>query len=460
MHDTVRLLSPVVGSDDARRISTLLGLMFGVAGMGSSSAAIALPALGADLGVSVGVATWTISLYALFLGVTTAVHGRLSDLVGVRGPMVVGVSLMAGGAIVAALAPTFGVLLAARVVQGAGAAAVPTLGVAVVNSRYGGELRGLALGRFAATAAAVSCLGPLIGGVVEHWWGWRAVMALPVLGALVLPLVWRALTGDGSGARLDVIGAVLVTATAGGLVLLVQSPSTGATVAVVGLLLFGVGVPLVAASVRRRPDGFLPAEVVRNGTVVRGSLAAAAVPAAWFAHLIAVPAVMIHEGWEPWEVGLLLVPSAALAMAMPRTAGRVLARIGPTRSLAASAVIASGALLVVAAGTEVVSPPLLVLAVALVCVAFGLGQPALMAAVGDAVRSEVRGVAVGVATLTFLVGGSVGSAVVGGLGDAVSIPLSLLVLAALPLLALAVLVPDLLSEDRAAAQPEPAVVDR
>jgi MFS family permease len=189
-------------------------------------------------------------------------------------------------------------------------------------------------------------------------------------------------------------------------------------------------------------------------------LAAAAVPAAWFAHLIAVPAVMVHEGWEPWEVGLLLVPSAALAMAMPRTAGRVLASIGPTRSLATAAVIASLALLVVAAGTEVVSPPLLVVAVALVCVAFGLGQPALMAAVGDAVRPEVRGVAVGVATLTFLVGGSVGSAVVGGLGDAASIPLSLLVLATLPLLALAALAPELRSRPGGASEPVPAVADR
>ena len=202
---------------------------------------------------------------------------------------------------------------------------------------------GLALGRLAGTAAAISCLGPLVGGVVEHFWGWRAVMALPALGIVVLPFIWRALAGAGTGARLDLVGAVLVTLTAGGLVLLVQSPSTGIVVAVVGVVLFVVGVPLAAARVRRRPDGFLPVEVVRNPTVVRSSLAAAAVPAAWFAHLIAVPAVMVHEGWEPWQVGLLLVPSALLAVVMPRTAGRVLSRLGASRSLAVAALIASGA---------------------------------------------------------------------------------------------------------------------
>ena len=73
-------------------------------------------------------------------------------------------------------------------------------------------------------------------------------------------------------------------------------------------------------------------------------------------------------------------------------------------------------------------------AVVLVTVAFGLGQPALMAAVGGAVPVEVRGVALGIATLVFLVGGGVGSAVVGGAGDVLGLDRSLLILAALPLL--------------------------
>ena len=433
----------MVPADDSRRFSTLLGVLFGLAGMGSSSAAVALPLLGADLGVSVGLATWTISLYALMLAVTTAVYGRVSDLVGIRVPMMVGVTLMAGGALVAAAAPTFEVLLVARMFQGAGAAAVPTLGVAGLSARYSGAVRGVALGRLAGVAAAVSCLGPLVGGVVEHAFGWRAVMALPVLGLLVLPLIWRALTGEGSGARLDVLGAVLVAATAGGLVLLVQSPSTGVTVAVTGLLLMVLGAPLVAWRVRRRPDGFLPLAVIANPTVVRSAVAAAAVPAAWFSLLVGVPAVLVGAGWEPWQVGLLLVPSAVLALAVPRVAGPMLVRLGATRTLALAGLLASGALLLAAAGTAALSGVVVGLAVAGVTMAFGLGQPALSAAVGDAVETPVRGVALGVATLLFLVGGSVGSAVVGGLGGVVGIPASLAAIAALPLLGLLALAPEL-----------------
>ncbi len=429
---------------DVRRVSMLVGLLFGLAGLGSSSAAIALPVLAADLHVSTGVSAWAISLYALMLAVATAVYGRVSDLVGIRLPLLVGVVLMAAGALVGALSPSFGVLLAARLVQGAGAAAVPTLGVAIVASRYHGAERSAGLGRIAGFAAAVSCLGPLAGGGVVQLLGWREVIALPMLGVLLLPLLWRAVPTTGSGARLDVLGAVLVAATAAGLVLLIQSPSTGVPVAVVGAALLALGVPAVAWWVRRRPDGFLPASVVRNSVVVRSALAAAAVPAAWFALLIAVPAVLVGAGWAPWHVGLALLPSAVTGLLAPRIAGPLLDRIGPSAALALAGLIASLALLVASLGAANQAAVLLVVAVVAVTLAFGLGQPALMAAVGEAVPQTVRGVAVGVATLMFLVGGGVGSAVVGGLAGALGISGALLLLAALPVVGLVALARDLL----------------
>ena len=256
---------------------------------------------------------------------------------------------------------------------------------------------------------------------------------------------------EGSGARLDLIGAALVAGTAAGVVLLVQSPSTGATVAVVGAVLVVLGVPAVAAWVRRRPNGFLPVAVIRNPAVVRSALAAAAVPAAWFALLIAVPAVLVARGWEPWQVGVALLPSAVAALAGPRFAGPLLVRVGPTRALALAAMIAAASLLVSALGAYSSSAWLLVTAVVGVTGAFGLGQPALMEAVGSAVSEDVRGVALGIATLFFLVGGSVGSAVVGGLGEVLGMPGALLLLAALPLAGLVALVPQL-SRDPAATR--------
>ena len=418
----------------APRVAGLVGLLFGLAGMGSAAVAVTLPALAADLGLSTGGATWIISVYALMLAVATAVYGRIADLAGIRLPLTVGVGLMTTGAICGAFAPTYEALLSARLLQGAGAASVPVLGMAIVSAKYDGAVRTAALGRVAGTAAAVSALGPLAGGVVEDLAGWRAVVALPALGLLVVPVLWRAVPTEGSGARLDVLGALLVAGTASGLVLLVQSPSSGVVVASVGAALLALGLPSVTARVRRRPDGFLPRAVVAEPVVVRSALAAAAVPAAWFALLIAVPAVLAREGWEPLQVGLALVPSAVTGFLAPRLAGPLLVRLGPARSLAVSGGTAAVALLTAASGAATGSALLLVLAVVLVTFAFGLGQPALMAAVGGAVPSEVRGVALGIATLVFLVGGGVGSAFVGGLGEVVGLTTSLLLLALVPLL--------------------------
>ncbi len=418
---------------DAGRVAALVGLLFGLAGMGSAAVAVTLPEIAADLDLSTGSVSWAISLYALMLAVATAVYGRVADLAGIRLPLLVGVGLMAGSAVLGASAPTYEVLLGARVLQGLGAAAVPVLGMAIVSARYDGAVRTAALGRVAGTAAAVSALGPLAGGLVADLLSWRLVVALPALGLLVVPALWRALPSQGTGARLDVLGAVLVAGTAAGLVLLVQSPASGALVATAGAVLLGLGVPAVAARVRRRPEGFLPRAVIREPVVVRSAVAASAVPAAWFALLIAVPAVLAVRGWTPLGVGLALVPSALTGFLAPRLAGPLLARLGPSRSLVVSDGTATAALGIAAIGAAVGSAPLLVSAVVLVTFAFGLGQPALMAAVGGAVPADVRGVALGIATLVFLVGGGVGSAVVGGVGEAIGLDRSLLVLALLPI---------------------------
>ena len=114
-----------------------------------------------------------------------------------------------------------------------------------------------------------------------------------------------------------------------------------------------LGVPAVAGWVRRRPHGFLPVDVIRNPVVVRSALAAGAVPAAWFALLIAVPAVLVGRGWEPWQVGLALVPSAVTGLLAPAhrraPCSTGSARVGPRprragRRRARSAVAALGAL--------------------------------------------------------------------------------------------------------------------
>jgi predicted MFS family arabinose efflux permease len=105
-------------------------------------------------------------------------------------------------------------------------------------------------------------------------------------------------------------------------------------------------------------------------------------------------------------------------------------------------------LVVAAAGAWASSATLLVIAVVALTFAFGLGQPALMAVVGDAVAADVRGVALGVATLVFLVGGGLGSAVIGGLAGTLGVDGALLLLALLPVLGLGAIASQLTTARR------------
>lgn len=421
------------------RSAVLLGLLFGLAGTSTSAVTVALPELAAELGITASTAAWMVSGYAVALAVATPTHGRLADMVGIRLPLCLGVGAMAGGAVLAAVAPSFAVLMVGRVLQGAGAAAVPVLATALLTARLSGPEQGAALGRVAGTAAVLSSLGPLAGGALEAVGGWRWAVALPAIGALAIPALWRVAPARGSGERIDLPGAALVAVAATGLVLLIQSPSAGPVAATVGGVLLVAGVPAVAARVRARPDGFLPREIITNGTVLRSAFAAAAVPASWFALLLGVPLAAASWGWSPLATGALLLPSAVVGLVSPRLARTFLDRIGARRSIALACPAAILALLLAAFGGVAESPVLLALAVATVTAAFGVGQPAMVASVGAAAPAERRGVALGIATLVFLVGASVGAALVGGLAGIVGVPGAFLALVLLPLAGVATL---------------------
>src|SRR3954454_19362057 len=315
----------------------------------------------------------------------------------------------------------------------------PCAGHALVSARWSGAEQASALGRIAGVAATLSAFGPLAGGALEAAGGWRWSVALPVVGTLALPLLRRAAPAEGSGERIDLPGAVFVAMAATGLVLLIQSPSAGVVTAAVCAVLLVLGVAAVAARVRARPYGFLPREIITNGTVLRSAFATAAVPASWFALLLGVPLAAASWGWTPLATGLLLVPSAVIGFVSPRIARALIGRLGPRRAIAVACPTAVVALLVAALGGAVESPVLLAAAVALVTVAFGVGQPAMIASVSGAVSPARRGVALGVATLVFLTGASVGAALVGGLAEIVGVPGAFCLLVALPVAGVATL---------------------
>ena len=146
---------------------------------------------------------------------------------------------------------------------------------------------------------------------------------------------------------------MLVATTATGIVLLIQSPSSGLVTAVVGAALLLTGLPATIVHVRARPAGFLPREILANGTVLRSAFATAAIPASWFALLLGVPLAAASWGWSPLGTGALLLPAAAIGFLLPRIAGAVIDRFGARWAIAAACPTAVTALLAAALGAAV-----------------------------------------------------------------------------------------------------------
>ncbi len=411
-------------------------VLFGVTGLGSAAVAVAVPAISDDLGLTTGRAALVVSCYSLSLAVGSAVFGRLGDLVGLRAPLLLGMSVMVAAACAGALVDTLPALIATRMLQGLGAAAVPVLTLAAVQALFAGDSRARALATYSGIGATVNTVGPVIGATLVDPFGWRPVVAIPAVTLAVLPFVWRDVpTERQPGAALDPVGTLLVAGAAIGAVLSLQAATLGTTTALVGVLLLLVGAPGAAARSRTRPEGVVPQALVRDPSARRSLLTAVSLSSAWFGMLVAIPAVLIAHGWTGVEVGMLLLPCAALGLVAPRVTGPALIALGAARGQLVAGVGVAAAVVCAAVGVAVVQPVPLVAATLLLMLSFGLGQPAMTSLVADSVPARTRGSALGLLTLVFLLGGSLGAATVGGLGETFGFARALLLLATLPALA-------------------------
>jgi MFS family permease len=416
------------------RVALLLGGLVALTVIGSSAVAVAIPVLAADLGLDTSGSAWILAAFSLTFAIGTAVFGRLADLVGLRLPLRIGGALFALGSLTAALATSFPMLIAGRLVQGAGAGAVPVLVVGIIAVRFDEAYRSRALGTITAVVIAVSGSGPLIGGGLTELISWRAVLALPVVAVLLTePVARLAPPGVRMPGGMDIRGAVLVAVAVSGGALLLQSPATGAGPAAVlgfGLLLVA-GLGLLVGHVARRPDGFLPRAVVTTWPLMAGSLAGMTLLAAYIALLFAVPTLLTAErGWTPLQVGLAMLPAAALGAVASRVVGTVATPTRRHRIVVALALGSAGGLALAAVLPE--APLALVAGLGLSAGGFAGGQVAIIDAVPALVAPEHRGVALGVFNLLFFIGGTIGAAAVGGLSGPLGIPGALGALAVLP----------------------------
>lgn len=412
----------------------LLGLLIAPSALGVSTTAVALPTISDDLGLSNPEAAWVLAGYVLAQATSVALFGRLGDVKGTRTILIVGGVAIGAGTLLAALSQSFAPLLAGRMLQGAGVGASPVAAFSIAAALFEGADRGKAVGVISAVLAILSGSGSLIGGLLTDGLSWRAVIVVP---ALTLPATAAALhlssrTGTGIG-RLDAVGAALVVVLASSLVLLLETPSIDIPgwVLVALAALAGAAAALLARRVRRVPDGFIPAAVVRSRRYVLGALAALTLFGGYLAMLFAAPLLLLQShDWTPTRIGLVLLPAAVMGALTARAVGHLIVTWDPFRLTAALALVSSAGLLL--AGVADGSPVATTLGLGMSLVGFMSAQVALVDRVPLVLEPEVRSIATGVFILVFLVGGALGSAAVAGLTEPFGLSGAVACVAALP----------------------------
>ena len=331
---------------------SLVGLALAMlsASLGSSIVNVALPHLATTFTASFPAVQWLVIAYLLASTAAVVAVGRLGDVLGARRLLLGGLALFAIASLAAGLAPTLPWLLAARVVQGLGAAVLMASSVALARAVVAKERTGSAMGLLGTMSALGTALGPTLGGALVTAVGWRAVffattplaVAALGLGALHLP---RALDRvDERPARFDRAGTVVLAATliAFALTATVRGPLASRIVLALAAV---VGAAAFVAIERRAKSPLVPPSLLREPGLAGALGANVVVSAVMMGTLVVGPFHLVHAlGLEPGQAGLVMSIGPAVSAVVGVPAGRLVDRLGAAR-------VATSGLLGVAAGT-------------------------------------------------------------------------------------------------------------
>ncbi|WP_051551604.1 DHA2 family efflux MFS transporter permease subunit [Nocardioides sp. URHA0020] len=379
----------------------------------SSIVNVALPSIQSDLGFSQSALAWVVNAYLLTFGGFLLLSGRLGDLLGSRRVFLGGVVAFVAASVACGLAPTAGLLVLGRAVQGLGGAAVSAVALSLIVGLFTDPAeRAKAMGFFGFVMSGGGAVGVLLGGVLTGLlsWHWIFLVNVPI-GVAVFVAARRVLPTDEVPAqrgRVDVLGAVLVTAA---LMLSVYGIVEGAPWLIAGSL------ALLAAFVlweSRVAEPLVPLRLFRLRNVVVSQVVGVLWAAAMFAWFF-LAALYLQQvlGYDALEVGLAFVPtSVVMAYCSLRVSDRLVLRLGIRPPLVVGLGLASLSLALFSRApvgghflTDVL-PSMLLLGVG-AGIAF---NPVLLAAMGD-VEPHESGLASGVVNTSFMMGGALGLAV-------------------------------------------------
>ncbi|MFF5209563.1 MFS transporter [Streptosporangium sp. NPDC000396] len=382
---------------------------------------VALPSIGGDLALDREALTWVVTTYTLSFGGLMVLGGRLADAFGARRTLLAGLALFTLASLACGLAPDGIVLIAGRAAQGVGAALLSPSAMAIITTTFHGPRRTRALGVWAAIGGTGAAMGVLFGGVLTAGPGWEWVFFVNVpIGLLVLLVLPRVVHADGSRPerqRLDVPGALIVTAATALLIYgLVNAGDAGWSAAETLLPLGGAAILYVVFVMVERSvkAPLMRAETLARRPVISGAfvmlIATGLMLALFFLSSLYLQQVL---GFSALQTGLLFLPVAIAITIGAQLGGHLIGKIGGRPvAVAAFLLTAAGVALMTRISPE--SNAYTTLLPGFIVAAVGIG-PAFVTAttttMANVPHSEA-GVASGVITTFHELGGSIGVAVV------------------------------------------------
>jgi len=391
----------------------------------------ALVSIREDLGASLEQLEWTVNAYTLSFAVFLLTAAALGDRLGRRSVFVTGVGVFTLASAAAALAPSTEALIAARAVQGLGAAVITPLSLTLLSEAFSAERRGLALGVWSGVSGLGVALGPVVGGAVVEGFSWQWIFWLNVPVGLAVAPAGLAMLAESRGPNrhLDVPGVALASAGLLGVVFgIVRAQALGWTSTTI-LASIGGGVVLLAAFVAwelRAQAPMLPMRFFRNRAFAATSGVSLAMFFGAFGSIFLLAQFFqVAQGYSPLEAGIRTLPWTAMPIFVAPIAGVLSDRIGSRPLMAAGLALQAIGL----AWLALVSEP--DVAYGLLVPAFvmaGTGMALVFAPAANAVLGAVRpseaGQASGATNTIREIGGVLGVAVlasvftqVGGMGS-------------------------------------------
>jgi EmrB/QacA subfamily drug resistance transporter len=384
---------------------------------------VALPSIGRELHGDISGLQWTVDAYTVVMASLLMFSGSTADRLGRKRIFVVGLAVFAAASLLCSVAPSVGLLVAARVLQAVGASMLNPVAMSIITNTFQDPReRAQAVGVWGAVFGVSMALGPVVGGSVVSAVGWRPIFWINVpIGLIAIALTLRFIPESKAPRprRFDPVGQAFVIVLLAALTYgIIEAPSRGwsspailavfaaAAAALVGLLLYEP----------RREEPLIDLRFFRSIPFASAIVISVAAFAA-FGGFLFLNTLYLQEGrgLSPVQAGLLTVPLAVMTVLVSPLSGRIVGRHGPCVPLAISGVALVIACAVLT-GIDAASPVARLLAAYVI---FGLGfgfvnAPITNAAVSGMPRAQA-GVAAAIATTSRQVGQTLGVAVVGAI---------------------------------------------